>query len=126
MKTVIKTTRAPRALGPYSQGIVKGDFCFVSMELGIDPKTNQLKNETLQEETNQALTNLKNILEAADFYFEDVVKVTLYISDLSLFKEINEYYANFFKKDAPARALIVQKEMPLGARVAVDAIAYKG
>ncbi len=126
MKRVIKTTRAPAALGPYSQGIVKGDFCFVSMELGIDPGSGELKNSSVEEETNQALTNVKNILEAADFYLEDVVKVTLYLSDLSIFKQVNDEYAKFFNNDPPARALVVQSEMPLGAKVAIDAIAYKG
>ncbi len=126
MKRIVKTKRAPQALGPYSQGVVKGDFCFVSMELGIDPKTNKLRNNSIEDETKQALLNLKNILEEADFYMEDVVKVSLYIKDISLFGRINEEYAKFFKADAPARALIVQADMPIGANVAVDAIAYKG
>ena len=126
MKQIIKTKKAPEALGPYSQAVVKGDFCFVSMELGINPATKQLDNETIEKETNRALTNLKNILEAADFSMDDVVKVTLYVTDISLFGKINEEYAKFFKNDPPARALVVQKSMPLDARVAVDAVALKG
>ncbi len=126
MKRIIKTKKAPEALGPYSQAVVKGDFCFVSMELGIDPTTKQLDNETIEKETNRALTNLKNILEAADFSMDDVLKVTLYVTDISLFGKINEEYAKFFKNDPPARALVVQNSMPLDARVAVDAIALKG
>ncbi len=126
MKRIIKTKRAPKALGPYSQAVVQGDFCFVSMELGINPQTKQLENATIESETKQAVENVKNILKEADFSLDDVVKVTLYVTDISLFGRINEEYAKFFKKEPPARALVVQSAMPLDAKVAVDAIAYKG
>ncbi len=125
MKRVIRTSRAPEALGPYSQGVVKGDFCFVSMELGIEPKSGKLKDGSITEETKQAIMNVKSILEAADYSLDDVVKVTLYITDLSLFSAINEEYAKFFKREQPARSLVVVQKLPLNARVAVDAIALK-
>ncbi len=125
MKDVIKTKKAPEALGPYSQGIVKNNFCFVSMELGIDPKSGKLQGESIEQETKTALENVKNILKEADFSLDDVVKVTLYITNLSNFSKINEEYAKFFKKNPPARALVVQAAMPLGAQIAVDAIAVK-
>ncbi len=126
MKRIVKTKKAPKALGPYSQAVVKGDFCFVSMELGINPATNQLEGESIEKETNTALLNVKNILKEADFTLDDVVKVTLYVTDLSLFSQINDEYAKFFKTDPPARALVVQAAMPLGARVALDVVAYRG
>jgi 2-iminobutanoate/2-iminopropanoate deaminase len=125
MKEIIKTKKAPEALGPYSQGVAAGNFCFVSMELGINPKTNELENKTIEQETKTALENVKNILKEADFSLDDVIKVTLYVTDLSLFGKINDEYAKFFKNDPPARALVVQSSMPLDAKVAVDAIAYK-
>jgi len=125
VKKIIKTEKAPKALGPYSQGVVKDNFCFVSMELGIDPKTNKLDNSSIENETKQALLNVKNILSKADFSMGDIVKVTLYVRDLSLFARINDEYAKFFEKDAPARALVVQSAMPLDANVAVDAVAIR-
>ncbi len=125
MKKAVETKMAPKALGPYSQGVVKDNFCFVSMELGIDPKNSKLNNNSVEDETKQALLNVKNILEAAGFSLDDVVKVTLYIKDLSLFGKINEEYAKFFENNPPARALVVQAAMPLDADVAVDAIAIK-
>ncbi len=125
MKKIIETDKAPKALGPYSQGVVKDNFCFVSMELGIDPQTNKLNNSSIENETKQALLNVENILKKAGFAVGDIVKVTLYIRDLSLFAKINDEYAKFFKEDAPARALVVQAAMPLDANVAVDAVAAK-
>ena len=125
MKKIIETDKAPKALGPYSQGVVKDNFCFVSMELGIDPQTNKLNNSSIETETKQALLNVENILKKAGFAVGDIVKVTLYIRDLSLFAKINDEYAKFFKEDAPARALVVQAAMPLDANVAVDAVAVK-
>ncbi len=125
MKKIIETDKAPKALGPYSQGVVKDNFCFVSMELGIDPQTNKLDNSSIENETKQALLNVENILKKAGFAVGDIVKVTLYIRDLSLFAKINDEYAKFFKEDAPARALVVQAAMPLDANVAVDAVAVK-
>ncbi len=125
MKKVIETQKAPQALGPYSQGIFKDNFCFVSMELGIDPNTNSIRKGSIEDETNQAILNVQSILEAAGYTLDDVVKVTLYIKDMSLFQRINKEYEKFFSNNPPARSLVVACDMPLGALVAIDAIAIK-
>jgi len=122
MKTV-QTDKAPKALGPYSQAIVEGNFCFVSMQLPINPENGQIDSD-IKNQTKQVIENVKNILKQADFELENVVKATLYITDLNDFAAINEIYAEYFTHK-PARSLVVQAAMPKGAKVALDVIAYK-
>jgi len=124
MRKVIKTDDAPKALGPYSQGVSTDGFCFVSMELGIDPKSGKIEATDVKDEAKQVIKNVENILKAADFGLANVVKTTLYLSDLSYFKSVNEIYGTFFNNEPPARAAVVTN-LPLDAKVALDAIAYK-
>jgi len=124
MRKTIKTDDAPKALGPYSQGIAVDDFCFVSMELGIDPQIGKITAMDVKDEAKQVIKNVENILKAAEFGLADVVKTTLYLSDLSYFKSVNEIYGLFFNNEPPARAAVVTN-LPLNAKVALDAIAYK-
>ena len=121
---MIKTDDAPKALGPYSQGVSADNFCFVSMELGIDPKSGKITALNVEDEAKQVIKNVENILKAAEFGLADVVKTTLYLSDLSYFKNVNEIYGSFFDNKPPARAAVVTT-LPLNAKVALDAIAYK-
>ena len=120
----IETKKAPKALGPYSQGIASDNFCFVSMELGIDPATGKLAAEDAVRQAHQAIKNVENILDSAGFKLSDVVKATLYITDLNDFTSINEVYGQYFT-NKPARSLVVQSAMPIDAKVALDVIAYK-
>lgn len=120
----IETTNAPKALGPYSQGIVIDNFCFVSMQLGINPTTGKIDSEGTAEQTRRVIKNVEAILSEGGFNLKDVVKATLYITDLNDFQTINDIYAKYFTHK-PARSLVVQAGMPAGAKVALDVIAYK-
>ncbi len=120
----IQTENAPKALGPYSQGIAIDNFCFVSMQLGIDPKTGKIVGEDVAEQTERVIKNVEAILDEGGFSLKDVVRATLYITDLNDFQTVNEVYARYFTHK-PARSLVVQKEMPASAKVALDVIAYK-
>ncbi len=120
----IETISAPKALGPYSQGIVADNFCFVSMQLGIDPNTGKITSEDVAKQTERVIKNVEAILVEGGFSLSDVVRTTLYILDLNDFQTVNEIYAKYFTHK-PARSLVVQKDMPAGAKVALDAIAYR-
>ncbi len=122
MKT-ISSKKAPKALGPYSQAVAVGNFCFVSMQLGLDPETGKIVAQDVQKQTERAIKNVEAILIEAGLSLSDVVKATLYITDIADFKEINEVYAQFFTHK-PARSLVVQSDMPAQAKVALDVIAY--
>ncbi len=120
----VTTNEAPKALGPYSQAVVQGNFCFVSMQLGINPDTGKLVSDNVREQTKRVIKNVEAILYEAGFSLADVVKTTLYIVNLGDFQLINEIYADYFTQK-PSRSLVVQSSMPAGAKVALDAIAYK-
>lgn len=96
MKEVIKTDKAPAAIGPYSQGYKAGDYIFVSGQGPLDPQTGKVKGDTIEEQTRQTLENIKAILQANDASMKDVVKVTVVLTDLSNFKPMNEVYKAFF------------------------------
>jgi len=119
----ISSKKAPKALGPYSQAVVVGNFCFVSMQLGLYPETGKIVAQDVQKQTERAIKNVEAILIEAGLSLSDVVKATLYITDIADFKEINEVYAQFFTHK-PARSLVVQSDMPAQAKVALDVIAY--
>ncbi len=121
-KKVIATKNAPEAIGPYSQGIVAGNFLFCSGQVPIDPATgNHIKNSP-REQAHQCLKNLKGIIEEAGATLDDVVKVTIYLTSMDFFKEVNEVYATFFTKNPPARATVAVVGLPLGFNVEMDAI----
>ncbi|WP_025270355.1 RidA family protein [Hippea sp. KM1] len=121
----INTKNAPEALGPYSQAIKKGDFCFVSMQLGIDPSNGEIVSNDVKEQTRRVIENIGTILKEAGFSLDDVVKATLYLTDLGDFSAVNDVYGEYFK-NKPARSLVIQSAMPKGARVALDVIAMRG
>lgn len=124
-KHIIKTPNAPDALGPYSQGIVFWNFVFTSMELPIDPKTGKLVSEDLKEQTKQVIKNIKAIMESGGSSLEEIVKMTVYINDINNFPQVNEAYEEFFPENPPARALVVVSDLPLGAKVAMDAMGVR-
>ncbi|WP_035589558.1 Rid family detoxifying hydrolase [Hippea jasoniae] len=121
---IVQTASAPKALGPYSQAIKKENFCFVSMQLGIDPQTGNIVDGDVKEEANRAFRNIENILKAAGFKLANVVKATLYLTNLDDFGQVNTVYEKYFSHK-PARSLVIQAAMPKGARVAIDVIAMK-
>ncbi len=121
MARVVTTEKAPKPIGPYSQAIVAGGFVFVSGQLGIDPKSGELK-EGIAAQTERALENLRSILEAAGSSLESVVKVTAFLAKPELFSKFNEVYTKYFPSDPPARS-IAFGSLPKGALVEIDAIA---
>jgi 2-iminobutanoate/2-iminopropanoate deaminase len=126
MKKIIATTKSPSAIGPYSQAIEKNGMLFVSGQIPIDPEKGEIIVSSVSEQTKQVMINLNNILEAANYTLDDVVKTTCYLTDLGSFTEMNEVYAQFFTADQPARATIEVSKLPRGAKIEIEAIAVKG
>jgi len=126
MKRIINTDKAPAAIGPYSQGYRAGDFIFVSGEGPLNPQTGKIQGDTIEEQTRQTLENIKAILEADGASMEDVVKVSVLLTDLANFKPMNEVYKTFFSEPFPARITYgVGLALP-NMLVEIDAIAYVG
>lgn len=123
MKRRISTNAAPGAIGPYSQGIVANGFLFTAGQGGMDPATGKIVEGGISAETEQALRNLGAILEAAGLTYDDVVKTTCFLADMADFAAFNEVYARFFPDPPPARSTVAAKQLPLGIRVEVEAVA---
>lgn len=125
MKKIINSPHAPRAIGPYSQAVESGGFVFTSTVLPIDPVTGEIYNGDVHVQTELILQNLENILKEAGCSLKDVVKTTVYMTDLTRFAEMNDAYEAFFKEDPPARATVQVAAIPKGSVVSIDAIAKK-
>jgi len=125
MKEFIKTTKAPGAVGPYSQGIIAGGFAFVAGQLPINPETGELYVEDISLQTRQVIENMKAILEEKGYSLDDVVSVQVFMKDLSKFGEMNKVYEEYFKDSLPARAAIEVSNLPKGADIEMTSIAYK-
>ena len=107
MKTIINTPKAPAPIGPYNQAVLTGNMLFTSGQIAINPVTNELVLDTIKAETSQVMENLKAVLEAADMSFDNVIKSTIFISDMHNFSQINEVYAQYFDAySAPARETV--------------------
>ena len=124
-RQVIATTAAPAAVGPYSQAIVAGDLVFCAGQGAIDPVTQDLLLGTIEEETERTLRNLGAVLDAAGVGFADVVKTTVFLTDLAEFAAMNAVYATFFPDPPPARTTVQVAALPKGFRVEIEAIARK-
>lgn len=122
-KSIVHTDRAPKAIGPYSQAVVAGDLVFCSGQIPIDPATGDIVKGGIREQTERVLANLAAVLEAAGARLGDVVKTTVYLSDLADFQEMNAVYARSFAESAPARATVEVARLPKDARVEIDCIA---
>ena len=122
-KQIINTTNAPAPIGPYNQAIKAGNFLFVSGQVAIKPGTNDLANADIIEETHQVLKNLKTILAEAGMDFSNIVKTSIFLSDMDLFSQVNEIYAKYFDGDFPARETIAVKGLPKNANVEISVIA---
>ncbi len=119
----IYSENAPRPVGPYSQAIRAGHFLFISGQLGIDPASGKLADD-FEGQVRLALTNIGAILEKAGLSWDNVVKTTVYLTDMSLFQKFNEIYSEVLYSGPPARSAVAVKELPKGALVEVEAIAY--
>lgn len=124
MKKVLATTKAPAAIGPYSQAIRADKFVFVSGQLPIDPATGEFAGDDIAVQTRQSLTNIQNILASEGLTMANVVKTTVLLKNISDFGAMNEVYASFFESDCPARAAFEVAALPKAALVEIEAIAY--
>ena len=125
MKNPISTTKAPAAIGPYSQAIEAGGMVFVSGQLPINPETGEFAEGGVKELTRQSLTNMQHILAEVGLTLDNVVKTTVFLADMSDFAAMNEVYAEFFPAPYPARSAVAVKTLPKGALVEIECIAAK-
>ena len=122
-KKIINTDKSPAPIGPYNQAILKGNTLYISGQIALDPKSMKLKNATIKDETHQVMMNLKNILNMAKMDFDDVVKSSIFLSDMKLFKEVNEIYGSYLKKgNEPARETVAVKTLPMNVNVEISMI----
>jgi 2-iminobutanoate/2-iminopropanoate deaminase len=124
-KTAISTPKA-KAVGPYSMAIAAGDFVYLSGQTPMDPATGKLVQADIGAETKQCLENLKNVLDAAGLTFAHVVKSNVFLTNMGDFTAMNEVYKTYFPEPYPARSTVAVAALPLGARVEIELVAYKG
>ncbi len=125
MKQIINTKNAPAAIGPYSQAVLKNGMLFISGQLPINPATGRIETSDIADQTEQVFANINAILNEAGFTFSDVVKSTVFLSDISNFAGMNEVYKKFYQSECPARSAFSVKDLPLGALVEIETIAVK-
>ena len=123
-KKIISTEKAPQAIGPYSQGIVAGDFFFASGQIAIIPETGEIAEATIEAQTEQVMKNIGNLLAAAGGDYSKVVKTSCFLADMGDFGAFNEIYAKYFVSK-PARSCVAVKDLPKGVLCEVEAIAVK-
>ena len=123
MRKHVNSADAPKPIGPYSQGVMAGGFMFVSGQIPLDPQTNEPVGGGIEAQTEQVLKNLIAVLKEAKMGPENVVKTTVFLSDLSDFAKMNEVYARYLGKDPPARSTIQAAGLPRGVKIEIDVIA---
>ncbi|NNK88620.1 MAG: RidA family protein [Flavobacteriaceae bacterium] len=127
MKQIISTPKAPAPIGPYNQAILYKDTLFTSGQIAIDPESGNMVLDTIEHETRQVMLNLKAVLEAADMSFENVVKSTIFLSDMNNFSKVNEIYGSYFDYEtAPARETVQVARLPKDVNVEISLIAIAG
>jgi len=124
MRKVIYTPKAPKPVGPYSQGIIAGNYLFVSGQIPIDPETGEVIKGDFKTQVRRVLENIKAIVEASGASMKDVVKVTVYLKDMNKFREFNEIYKEYFKEEPPARSVVEVSNLPKNVDLEIDAIVY--
>jgi 2-iminobutanoate/2-iminopropanoate deaminase len=126
MKKIITTTKAPAPIGPYNQAVLTGNTLYTSGQIAINPETGELVLDDITSETKQVMENLKAVLEAADMTFENIVKTSIFISDMENFGAINAVYGTYFNEEtAPARETVEVANLPKYVNVEISAIAIK-
>lgn len=125
-KEIISTEKSPAAFGPYSQAIKAGNTLYISGQIPIDPSSGEVIRTGIEDETHQALKNLKAILHEADYSINDVVNITIYIANMDDFDKLNGVYATYFTENQPARVCIAVKTLPKNVNIEIAAIAWKG
>ena len=124
-KTIINTSNAPAPIGPYNQAILTGNLLFISGQVALKPGTGELAIADIIEETHQVMQNLKAVLTEAEMDFSNVVKTTIFLSDMDLFGQVNEIYGKYFSGDFPARETVAVKGLPKNVNVEISMIAAK-
>ncbi len=122
-KKVIQTDKAPKAIGPYSQAIQAENLLFLSGQIALDPKTGELREGDIRQQTQQVLENVKGLLESQGLGMKDVVKVTIFLKDMGNFNQMNEVYAAYFSSAPPARSTVEVAKLPRNAEIEIEAIA---
>jgi len=125
MKTIINTNNAPAPIGPYSQATLAGGFLFVSGQIPIDPLSGELISSDIKAEATQVMENIKAILTEAGLGFDNIVKTSIFLTDLQNFVQVNEVYGIYFTADFPARETIQVSALPKGVNVEISVIAVK-
>lgn len=123
MKRIIHTNKAPAPIGPYSQAVAFGDILYVSGQIALHPQTGELNMETLEQETVQVMQNLQAVLSAAGADFSNVLKSTIFLSNMGLFSEVNKIYSQYFNENPPARETVQVAGLPKGVNVEISVIA---
>lgn len=124
-KTIITTADAPAPIGPYNQAVQTGNLLFISGQICLHPPTGEMKNKDLQEETHQVMHNLKAILQQAGMTFSNVVKTTIFLTDMKRFAEVNEIYGQYFEGGFPARETVEVSALPKFVNVEISMVAAK-
>jgi len=125
LKTIIKTDEAPKAIGPYSQGVLIDGFLYTAGQMGVVPETGEFVEGGIEAQTERVLENIKQILKAANMGFENVIKTTVFVTDMGDFSKINEIYGRYFKDNPPARSLVEVRNLPKGALIEIEVVAHK-
>ena len=121
-KEIISTKNAPQAIGPYSQAVKAGNLMFISGQIPLDPKTGDLVSQSIEDQAKQVLENVKSICEAAGCSLDDIVKISIFLTDLSNFAVVNDVMKEYFSEPYPARATVEVSGLPLGVNVEIEAI----
>lgn len=125
MKKIIETTNAPSPIGPYSQAVLSNGTLYMSGQIAINPKDGELKIDSIEMETRQVMSNMEAVLIAADMHWKDVLKCSIFLSDMNNFAEVNSFYADYFKTNPPARETVEVSKLPKGVNVEISCIAAK-
>ena len=122
-KKIIKTHKAPQAIGPYSQAVKSGNFIFASGQVPLDPISGNIEENDIKKQTTRVMENIKGLLEAENLTMSNIIKTTCFLSDMSNFASFNEVYATYFTENPPARSTVAVKALPKDALVEVEVIA---
>ncbi len=125
MQTKITSDKAPKAVGPYSQAIISNNFVFTAGQIHIIPEQGKLLEGTIEEKTHQVMKNLQAVLEASGASFKDVIKTTIFLTDISDYAKVNEIYGSYLSEPFPARETVCVKELPAKASIEISMIAVK-
>lgn len=124
MRTIVRTEKAPGAIGPYNQAIAtRGDFLFTAGQIPLDPKTGEIVGSGIVEQTRQVLVNLREVVEAGGSKLEHVIKMTVFLKDMNDFAAMNDVYAEFFASDPPARSAVEVSRLPKDVLVEMECVA---